>query len=64
MLVGIWLQVSYAVLLCVMVPVAVCWVLTGPVLQAVHKIPQEVSDASYYALVPRYVFQYGLAFHS
>ena len=51
MLVGIWLQVSYVVLLCVMVPVAVCWVLTGPVLQAVHKTPQEVSDASYYALV-------------
>eukprot|EP00913_Durusdinium_trenchii_P034060 g31880.t1 len=40
-LVGIWLQVSYVVLGCVMVPVAVCWLLTGP----------EVADASYYALV-------------
>lgn len=50
-LVGIWLQVSYVVLGCVMVPVAICWCLTAPVLRAVHKTPQEVSDASYYAVV-------------
>lgn len=50
-LVGIWLQVSYVVLGCVMVPVAICWCLTAPVLQAAHKTPQEVSDASYYAIV-------------
>ena len=55
-------QVSYLVLLCVMVflastrrstalqglpllctlrPVAICWALTGPVLQAIHKSPQD-----------------------
>lgn len=50
-LVGIWLQVAYVVLGCVMVPVAICWCLTAPVLHGLHKTPQEVSDASYYALV-------------
>lgn len=61
MLVGIWLQVSYVVLLCVMLPVAVCWILTGPVLQAIHKTPQEVSDASYYALCSPCAFPFALA---
>eukprot|EP00440_Ansanella_granifera_P070848 gb/GFBE01076892.1/.p1 GENE.gb/GFBE01076892.1/~~gb/GFBE01076892.1/.p1 ORF type:complete len:539 (+),score=97.35 gb/GFBE01076892.1/:1-1617(+) len=51
MLVGKWLQVSYAVLFAVMVPVFICWCLTGPVLRAMNKTEEEVSDASYYALV-------------
>lgn len=35
----------------VMVPVAVCWLLTAPVLRLAQKTPQEVADASYYAMV-------------
>ncbi|CAE8711120.1 unnamed protein product [Polarella glacialis] len=51
MLVGIWLQVSYAVLCSVMIPVAICWFLTGVVLDALGKDQQETRDASYYAMV-------------
>lgn len=51
MLVGKWLQVSYTVLFAVMVPVAICWCLTAPVLRAMGKTEAQVSDASYYALV-------------
>ncbi|CAJ1441371.1 unnamed protein product, partial [Effrenium voratum] len=51
MLVGIWLQVAIVVLLCIMVPVAACWLLTGPVLRLIHKTPEEVADASYFSVV-------------
>eukprot|EP00192_Tetraselmis_astigmatica_P005619 CAMPEP_0117672028 /NCGR_PEP_ID=MMETSP0804-20121206/13674_1 /TAXON_ID=1074897 /ORGANISM="Tetraselmis astigmatica, Strain CCMP880" /LENGTH=514 /DNA_ID=CAMNT_0005480579 /DNA_START=50 /DNA_END=1594 /DNA_ORIENTATION=+ len=50
-LAGIWLQVSLAVLAAVLLPVAITWALTGPLLTALGEPPELVSDASYYALV-------------
>lgn len=50
-LVGVWLQVAYCVLFSVMVPVAVCWSLTGVVLRAFGKDSQTAGEAGYYALV-------------
>jgi len=50
-LVGAWLQVSYAVLFSVMIPVAICWWMTAPMLIAMGRTSEEISDASYYAVV-------------
>lgn len=51
MMVGIWLQVAYAVLATIMIPVAICWCLTYTVLRTTGNEEQISSDASYYALV-------------
>eukprot|EP00403_Amphidinium_massartii_P021485 CAMPEP_0178389758 /NCGR_PEP_ID=MMETSP0689_2-20121128/10291_1 /TAXON_ID=160604 /ORGANISM="Amphidinium massartii, Strain CS-259" /LENGTH=505 /DNA_ID=CAMNT_0020010237 /DNA_START=4 /DNA_END=1521 /DNA_ORIENTATION=- len=51
MLVGAWLQVAYAVLLTVMVPVWVCWGFTSQVLHAFKEPDKEADDAGYYAVV-------------
>eukprot|EP00927_Polykrikos_kofoidii_P036655 TRINITY_DN3093_c0_g1_i2.p1 TRINITY_DN3093_c0_g1~~TRINITY_DN3093_c0_g1_i2.p1 ORF type:complete len:513 (+),score=62.90 TRINITY_DN3093_c0_g1_i2:70-1539(+) len=51
MLVGIWLQVSYAVLAPLCVIVFVLWCLTGVVLRAFGRDEQIAADANYYAVV-------------
>jgi len=51
MLVGIWVQVAMVVLLSTMIPVAILWCLTGPVLRAMGNSETETSDAGYYAMV-------------
>jgi len=48
---GIWLQVSLTVLSAILVPVAVSWALTGPLLRALGEPAEVADDASYYALV-------------
>lgn len=50
-LVGIWLQVAFAVLAPVCLFVAISWACTGAVMKAWDKSEQLVSDSSYYALV-------------
>lgn len=42
---------SLAVLGAVLIPVAICWALTGPLLSALGQPPQIVGDASYFSLV-------------
>jgi len=50
-LAGIWLQVSYVVLVVIAVPVALAWAATGVVLTWFGEPPELVADASYYAYV-------------
>lgn len=50
-LVGIWLQVSYVVLLTIMIPVAICWCFTGPLLRAMKNTEEESTNAAYFAMV-------------
>eukprot|EP01065_Artemidia_motanka_P038312 TRINITY_DN47159_c0_g1_i1.p1 TRINITY_DN47159_c0_g1~~TRINITY_DN47159_c0_g1_i1.p1 ORF type:complete len:536 (+),score=146.50 TRINITY_DN47159_c0_g1_i1:75-1610(+) len=50
-LVGMWLQVSFAVLAVVMVPVLVLWMVTKPCLKGFGESEQIASDATYYAMV-------------
>lgn len=50
-LVGIWIQVAYAVLGIACVFVAIAWSLTGPVLRALGRSEDLAGDAQYFALV-------------
>eukprot|EP01062_Namystynia_karyoxenos_P005879 TRINITY_DN12031_c0_g1_i1.p1 TRINITY_DN12031_c0_g1~~TRINITY_DN12031_c0_g1_i1.p1 ORF type:complete len:533 (+),score=119.83 TRINITY_DN12031_c0_g1_i1:56-1600(+) len=50
-LVGVWLQVSYAVLAVILIPVLALWLLTEPLLKLVGEDDQISGDAGYYAMV-------------